>query len=77
VVDKGTSEVSPKMFRMLARITEDDNKEFQASYGRCSRWLRRHDKSPDTNYVPPDIAEMESELALVRAWYERVRKYAN
>ena len=46
VVDRGTSEVRPKMFKMLARITADDDREFQQSYGRCSAWARRHDKSP-------------------------------
>jgi len=77
VVDKGTSEVRPRMFRVLAQITENDDKEFQASYGRCSTWARRHRKSTDTNYVAPDVDEMERELALVRAWHDRVRKYAN
>jgi sulfite reductase alpha subunit-like flavoprotein len=65
------------MFRILVRITEDDNKEFQASYGRCSKWLRRHRKSTEVNYVAPDVEEMEAELTLVRAWHDRVRKYAN
>jgi hypothetical protein len=67
VVDKGTSEVHPKMLRVLARITDQDGKEFQASYGRCSKWLRLHDKSTDTNYVAPDIEELEEERARVRA----------
>jgi energy-coupling factor transporter ATP-binding protein EcfA2 len=77
VVDKGTSDVRPKMLRIFARITEDDDKEFQASYGRCSKWLRRHRKSTEANYVAPDVEEMEAELTLVRAWHDRVRKYAN
>jgi len=76
VVDRGTSEVRPKKFRLLARITEVDDREFQESYGRCSLWARRHDKSPEVNYVPPQISEMEQELALVKSWFERVRKYA-
>ena len=77
VFDKETSEVHPKMFRMLSRITDRDNREFQASYGRCSKWLRRHDKSPDSNYVSPDTDEMEAELRLVREWRNRVCRYAN
>jgi energy-coupling factor transporter ATP-binding protein EcfA2 len=77
VVDKGTSEVRPKMFRVLAQITDDDDKEFQASYGRCSKWLRRHRKSTEVNYVAPDVDEMEAELTLVQTWHDRVRKYAN
>ncbi len=76
VVDRGTSEVRPKKFRLLARITEVDDREFQESYGRCSLWARRHDKSPEVNYVPPQISEMDQELSLVKSWFERVRKYA-
>jgi energy-coupling factor transporter ATP-binding protein EcfA2 len=76
LVDKATSEVRPKMFRVLARITDQDENEFQASYRRCSKWLRRHDKSTDTNYVAPDVEELEEELARVRAWHDRVRRYS-
>lgn len=75
VFDYGTSEVRPKMFRLFARITDDDDREFQESYGRCSQWARRHDKSPATNYVPPEPTEMEQELAAVRDWFARVKKY--
>lgn len=77
VVDHGTPEIRPKMFRLLARITDDDNRQFQQSYGRCSGWARRHDKSPSTNYVAPEPDELEHKLAFVRAWYDRVRRYKN
>ena len=77
VVDAGTSEVRPKMFKVLARITDEDDREFQQSYGRISGWARRHDKSPSTNYVAPEPIELEQELELVRAWFERVKKYRN
>lgn len=75
VVDRGTQEVRPKMFRVLALITEDDDREFQGSYAVCSRWARRHDKSIEMNYVPPKVDEMAEELNKVRTWYDRVRKY--
>ncbi len=75
IVDRSTSEVRPRQFRILARITEADNEAFQQSYSRCSLWLRRHDKSPEVNYVAPDIDALERELALVQGWFERVRKY--
>jgi energy-coupling factor transporter ATP-binding protein EcfA2 len=77
VVDRGTSEVRPKKFRLLARITDDDDREFQGSYARCSQWARRHDKSPEINYVPPEIGDMEKELMLVRKWFDRIRKYSD
>lgn len=75
VVDAGTSEVRPKSFRLLARVTEDDDREFQESYGRCSLWARRHDKSAAVNYVAPEPDEMAKELETVHAWFKRVRKY--
>jgi hypothetical protein len=75
VVDRTTLEVRPKMFRILTKITEDDDKEFQHSYARCSRWARRHDKSPELNYVAPTVDEMAAELSFVRGWFDRVRKY--
>ncbi len=75
VVDRTTLEVRPKMFRILTKITEEDDKEFQESYARCSRWARRHDKSPELNYVAPTVDEMAAERSLVRGWFDRVRKY--
>jgi energy-coupling factor transporter ATP-binding protein EcfA2 len=68
-------EVRPRMFRVLAQITEDDDKEFQESYGRCSTWAPRHDKSQALNYVAPEIHELEAELSLVKQWHARIRKY--
>lgn len=75
VVDPATNYVQPKQLRVLARITEDDNNELQQSYGRISGWLRRHDAPPQSNPVAPEPQEMRNELARVRAWFERVRKY--
>jgi len=75
VVDPGTSEVRPRMFKLLARITDQDDREFQQSYGRCSAWARRHDKSPSTNYVAPEPGELEQEIAFVRTWFDRVKRY--
>lgn len=75
VVDRGTLEIRPRLFRLLADITHEDDEEFQQSYGRCSQWARRHDKSPETNYVAPEISALESELSLIRTWHDRVRKY--
>lgn len=76
VVDRTTLEVRPRMLKILAHLTPEDNKEFQESYARVSRWARRHDKSPEFNYVAPEIDEMEEELTLVRAWFERIKQYA-
>lgn len=75
VVDRGTLEVKVRMVRFLARITEDDDRELQQSYGRCSAWAKRHDKDPSLSYVAPTVQEMEDELALVKSWFDRVKKY--
>ena len=77
VMDRNTLEVRPRMFKLLAHLTPEDDKEFQESYSRVSRWARRHDKSPEFNYVAPEIDEMADELALVRAWFDRIKRYAN
>ena len=68
VFDLGTQEVRPRKFRLLAKITETDDADFQASYGRVSQWARRHDKSTAVNYVAPTTDEMQAELDLVKAW---------
>ena len=75
VVDRGSFEVRQKKFRLFARITDSDDKQFQESYSRCSQWARRHDKAEEVNYVAPDVSDLEKELELVKDWYERVRKY--
>ena len=77
VVDRNTLEVRPRMLKLLARLTPDDNKEFQESYARVSRWARRHDKSLEVNYVAPSVDELAAELALVRSWFDRIKGYAN
>jgi energy-coupling factor transporter ATP-binding protein EcfA2 len=77
VFNFGKQEVRPQSFRLLAKITETDDREFQASYGRCSQWARRHDKSVEVNYVAPVIGDMEREFGMVKAWFERVKKYRN
>jgi hypothetical protein len=77
VVDPVTDFIRPQSFRVLSKITENDNEEFQRSYSRCSTWLRRHDKSQAMNYVAPEPPALEAELALLKSWHERVRKYKN
>jgi energy-coupling factor transporter ATP-binding protein EcfA2 len=75
VLAEGGLEVRPLMVKVLARFTEVDRKEFEASYSRVSQWVRRHDKSSAVNYVAPDNGQLESELALVTEWFKRVKSY--
>jgi hypothetical protein len=75
VVDRATTEVMPKMVKLLVRVTQQDNLEYQDIYGRVSEWAKRHDKSEDTNFVAPTPAELEHELAKVRTWFTRIKGY--
>lgn len=75
VYDRGTSEVRVLKFRIIAAVTSQDNDEFQAGYGACSKWARRHDKAPETNYVAPEVTQLRDELDRIRDWQARVKKY--
>lgn len=75
VFDRGTAEVHVMKFRILAAITQEDDTDFQAGYGACSTWARRHNKSREVNYVPPEPEEMKAEVNRVREWQKRVKKY--
>jgi len=54
-VEPAELEVRVKMVRFLARITEEDDRELQQSFGRCSTWAKRHGKDPSVNYVAPTV----------------------
>ena len=77
IVDRSTTEVRPKLVRILAQITKDDYQEFDASYSAVSTWARRHDKSEEFSYVAPEPEEMEYELNRLAEWYARIKGYAN
>ena len=77
VLAEGGLEVRPNMVKILARFTEDDEREFEASYSRVSQWARRHDKSNMVNYVAPEISTLEDELKLIDRWFKRVKAYKN
>ena len=75
ILADGGLEVRPRMVKVMARFTETDDSEFQASYSRVSQWAKRHDKSPLVNYVAPDIADLDTELTLIDTWFRRVKRY--
>lgn len=77
LVNRGTLEVQVTMMKIVAQISPEDNKQFQESYKRCSRWARRHDKDSALNYSAPPIEDLENEHAFVEQWFNRVRKYKN
>ena len=77
VVDRSTTEVRPKLVRILAQITEADYHDFDASYSIISTWVRRHDKSEEVSYVAPEPEDMERELNRLAEWYARIKRYAS
>jgi Uncharacterized protein conserved in bacteria len=76
VVDRSTTEVRPMLVRILAKITEDDYRDFDAGYSAASKWARRHDKSEEVSYVVPEFDEMRVELDRIKEWHRRIKKYA-
>ena len=77
VLAEGGVEVRPKMVKILAQFSDNDNAEFQASYHRVSQWAKRHDKGGKVNFVAPEVNVLETELDLVDGWFKRVRRYKN
>ncbi|MEX2204601.1 MAG: AAA family ATPase [Myxococcota bacterium] len=77
ILAEGGLEVRPMMVKVLARFSDTDHKEFDASYSRVSQWAKRHDKSALVNYVAPEVNTLEAELDSVTAWFKRVKGYKN
>jgi hypothetical protein len=75
VLAEGGLEVRPMMVKILARFSEEDRREFDASYSRVSQWAKRHDKGGMVNYVAPEVDQLEEELGRVDAWFKRVKGY--
>jgi energy-coupling factor transporter ATP-binding protein EcfA2/antitoxin component HigA of HigAB toxin-antitoxin module len=75
VLAEGGLEVRPMMVKVIARFSDEDHREFDASYSRTSQWAKRHDKSAAVNYVAPDVDKLDEELRLVESWFKRVKGY--
>jgi hypothetical protein len=75
IFDRGKCEVRVAKFRLLAGITEGDDKDFQEGYGSTSKWSRRHDKAPITNYVAPEPPDLQKELERLIDWQKRLKGY--
>jgi energy-coupling factor transporter ATP-binding protein EcfA2 len=75
IFDRGKSEVRVTKFRLLAGITEDDDKDFQEGYSSTSKWARRHDKAPIINYVAPEPPDLQNELDRLIVWQRRLKGY--
>lgn len=77
LVDRGKNEVRPVMLKILPKFTQRDHDEYQATYAKTSSWAARHDNAPEENYVPPEVDEVAAELAWLKTWHSRVKKYAS
>lgn len=75
LVADGGLEVRTRMVKMLAKFSETDEREFNASYSRVSKWAPRHDRSSLVGYVAPEVSALEKELELVATWFKRVKGY--
>ncbi|WP_205881499.1 hypothetical protein [Leucobacter coleopterorum] len=76
LVDRGSNEVRPTKLKILPKFSQVDHDEYQAAYTQISGWATRHDNAPDENYVPPTIDEVEREVQWLKAWHDRVKRYA-
>lgn len=72
VVNPASSNVRPNLFQILAKITEQDNREFQRIYSLTSKWARRHDIEPSLNYSPPPVEEVERTAQEAQKWFNDV-----
>jgi energy-coupling factor transporter ATP-binding protein EcfA2 len=77
VNEPGTPQVHPVMLKVVARVTREDNDDFQKGYSKTSLWARRHDKDPDENYVVPEIDDLQKEFDRIQAWHQRIKRYAS
>jgi energy-coupling factor transporter ATP-binding protein EcfA2 len=77
VVDRATEDVQPSMLKVLVRITEQDNSDFQEGYSKVTEWAPRHDQSEDKSTVPPTTDELDAELKRAQAWFDQVKGYTN
>lgn len=75
VLAEGGLQVRPMMVKILACFSDEDHRQFDASYSRISMWAKRHDKSALISYVAPDLDILEQEFNLVQSWFSRVKGY--
>ena len=63
------------MFKMLVRITEQDDNDYLSGYAKASEWAPRHDQAPETNFIAPEPDELEAERTRFKEWVARIERY--
>lgn len=77
ILADGGLEVRPRMVKILTKFSDADERAFRASYSRISKWVKRHDKSGQVNYTPPEVDDLRDELDRVKTWSNRIKRYQN
>ena len=77
VVNPVSSYVRPDLFHTLARITEQDDRDFQRIYSLTSKWSRRHDMEPSLNHSAPSVEEVERVAVDAQQWFKTVSSHVN
>ncbi len=74
VANRTKLELRPGGLRALARITDEDNRLYQAAFTRCGD-RGSHDRSTQLNRAVPSIQELIDDLDALRTWHLRVKAY--
>ena len=75
LLDYKSLEVRVGKLRIVGRVTEQDVKTYDDSYGRISRWASRHDPHPEMNYTPPKTDQLNNEIEVIHDWLKKVKRY--
>lgn len=72
-VERYRSSVQTTRARDLADITEQDCMDLHTGMTECSAWLTGHDQAAADNSPPPEPAQIQEDIELLRRWVERIR----
>ena len=70
-------EVATMMLKVVARVSEDDKRQYDSVYAQVSGWARRHDQSAELNSPIPEINDLEEALAEATTWWNEIKDYRN
>ena len=68
-------EVATMMLKVVARVSEDDKRQYDKAYAQVSGWARRHDPSAELNSPTAEISELEEALAQATSWWNAIKGY--
>lgn len=68
-------EVATRMLKVVARVNEDDKRQYDQIYAQVSGWARRHDPSAELNSPTAEMGELEEALAQATSWWNAIKGY--